>query len=106
MVSNAPKHGQMSPTDLDKAPSWAHCPSKPLLDGMAAIMVLTGAVTFITLIWGCMPAAYGRYEHVELMQLHKIMAALLCYTSSSPSMGAGMLQERQSLRWTPRQHGW
>ena len=94
MVSNVPKHREMSSTYLDKASSWAQCPSKPLLDGMAAIIVLTGAVTFITLIWGCMPAAYGRYDHVEIMQLHRFMVALLCCISSSPSMAAGMLQER------------
>ena len=37
-----------------------HCPSQPLLNGMAVIMMLTGMTTFIALIWGCMPAGYGR----------------------------------------------
>ena len=39
------------------------CPSQSVLDGMATIMMLTGVATFITLIWGCMPAGYGRYMH-------------------------------------------
>ncbi len=39
------------------------CPSHSVLDGMAVIMMLTGVTTFTALIWGCMPAGYGRYMH-------------------------------------------
>ena len=48
---------------LQEAFSGPQCPSQDTLDGMAIIMVLTGVITFITLIWGCMPAGYGRLVH-------------------------------------------
>lgn len=45
------------------------CPPQSILNGMAAIMMLTGGATFMTLIWGCMPAGYGRYvHHVNISQ--------------------------------------
>ncbi len=46
-----------------KAITGLQCPSQSVLDGMAVIMILSGVTTFITLIWGCMPAGYGRYMH-------------------------------------------
>ena len=39
------------------------CPSRSILNGMAVIMILTGGATFTTLIWGRLPAGYGRYVH-------------------------------------------